>query len=317
MSYPRTHYLFVLVLTLLITACEDDDNNLTTPPTTPAAGVEFINFPNGAIFPEGIDRSLTGSFYAGSSVDGRLYVAPAGAMAFTTYRPFGDTLTTALGVHVFGRRLLVAGGESRRVLVVDLPNNISRSLTAPRVEADSSLLNDMSIGGDGEAYITDSYAPFIYRIPARGDTMEVAIDLRGSAIEYAAGFNLNGIVTTLDDRYLITVQTNTGALYRIDRNNGDVNAIELTGGPLLGGDGMALDGNTLFVALNQSNEVAVIDLASDYASGTVSRRIQQDFRFPTALVALRTELYVLNAQLNARQGQVAVALPFSAVRVGL
>ena len=317
MTELRALYLLTTFLTLFAMACEDDDGDLTTPPTTPAAGVDFINFPNGAIFPEGIDRSLEGNFYAGSSEDGRLYVAPAGSMSFSVYQPTGDTLPTALGVHIFGQRMLVAGGESRRVLVVNLPNNISQSLSAPTVDADSSLLNDMSIGGDGEAYITDSYAPFIYRIPARGDTMEIAFDLRGSAIEYVEGFNLNGIVTSLDDRYLITVKTNTGVLYRIDRGNGEVSPITLTGGPLLGGDGMALDGNTLYVALNQSNEVAVIELAADYASGNVSRRIQQNFRFPTALVALRSEMYVLNAQLNARQGEVAIALPFSAVRVGL
>lgn len=314
-------FLFLFPLLLIsISACEDDEDPLvpTTPTTPTGSAVERINFPPGSVFPEGIARTNEGSFYAGSLTTGTLYVASAEAQSFSAYLPQGEGLSTALGVEIAGSRMLVAGGATRQLQVVDLTTNSSRILDAPPVAADSSLLNDASIAGTGEAYVTDSYAPFIYRVPVRGDTMEVAYDLRQSIIDYQAGFNLNGIVTTLDDRYLITVQTNTGNLYRIDLQSGEISRINIVGeGTLLAGDGLALDALTLYVAINQSNEVAVVDLTDDYATGTISRRIEQNFRFPTAIAAQRNSLYVLNAQLNALMGQATVQLPFSAVRVDL
>ena len=309
--------LLLSILLISISACEDDDDSITPNPPT-GMTVDRISFPPGSIFPEGIARTGEGTFYAGSLTTGALYVASAGAQNFSSYVPQGEQLSTALGVEIFGTRMLVAGGATRQLQVIDLATNTSSVVTAPAVEADSSLLNDASITGSGEAYVTDSYAPFIYRLPVRGSSLEVAYDLRGSGIEYQAGFNLNGIVTTLDDRYLISVQTNTGNLYRINLQDGTFDEIDITGeGTLLAGDGLTLDVNTLYVAINQSNEVAVVDLSDDYASGTITRRIQQNFQFPTALTAQRNALYVLNAQLPALSGQAALQLPFTAVRVDL
>jgi hypothetical protein len=66
----------------------------------------------------------------------------------------------------------------------------------------------------GDAHVTDSLSPYLYRVSERAPNefqLERFLELRGTP-----GFKLNGIVATRDGRFLITVQSNTGQLFRID-----------------------------------------------------------------------------------------------------
>ena len=63
--------------------------------------------------------------------------------------------------------------------------------------------------------------------------------------------NLNGIVATANGKWLIAVQSNTASLLRIDPDTGVANTIELTGGDAMNGDGLLLEGQTLYVVQNR------------------------------------------------------------------
>ena len=125
---------------------------------------------------------------------------------------------------------------------------------------------------------------------------------------YTQGYNANGIVATANGRYLLIVQSNTGALYRVDVASRDVIPVALGSGALVGGDGMALDGQTLYVVTGGA--ISVVDLTSDFASGTVVNRFSEPtFASPTSLARYDGCLLVVNSQLERQQGEPV--LPFT------
>jgi len=125
------------------------------------------------------------------------------------------------------------------------------------------------------------------------------LDLR-SLIPYVPNaFNLNGIVITPDGRYLLTVQSNTGNLYRIDTESKEVTLVDLGGATLTNGDGIEPGKRVLYVVQNQLNQVAVLDLNRRATRGEVKRTISDPgFDVPTTAALVRRSLYLVNARFG-------------------
>ena len=70
----------------------------------------------------------------------------------------------------------------------------------------------------------------------------------------------------------------------MDPTGGEATEIDLGGAAVPFGDGLVLEGRTLYVVQNQINQIGVVTLAPDLLSGTVGEPIV-DSRFvvPTAL----------------------------------
>lgn len=118
--------------------------------------------------------------------------------------------------------------------------------------------------------------------------------------QMAPGFNLNGIDTTPNGKTLIAVQSNTGKLFRIDPETGETTEIVLADGEAVPmGDGILLDGHTLYVVQNRLNVVATIALSPDMETGTViSRTGNADFSVPTTIAERGDVLYAANARFG-------------------
>ncbi len=111
-------------------------------------------------------------------------------------------------------------------------------------------------------------------------------------------FNSNGIEATADGRWLILVNTAAQTLYKVDPSTGVATTIDL-GGPITNGDGLLLNGRTLYIDQNFLNQIAVVDLAPDLASGTVIRTITSPyFRIPTTIAKHGAALYAVNARFD-------------------
>ncbi len=94
----------------------------------------------------------------------------------------------------------------------------------------------------------------------------------GGDYRQASGFNVNGIDASANGKTLVIVQSGTGTLFTVTPA-GVARTIALAGGASVpNGDGILLDGKTLYVAQNQLNVVAKIALASNLRSGRVVRR---------------------------------------------
>jgi hypothetical protein len=65
------------------------------------------------------------------------------------------------------------------------------------------------------------------------------------------------------------------------------------------GDGILLDGKTLYVVRNRLNQIAVIHLEHDLASGQLVRSISDPaFRVPTTIAEFGKSLYAVNARFD-------------------
>jgi sugar lactone lactonase YvrE len=273
--------------------------------------------PGSRVFPEGIAYDeRTGLVFVSSTTDGTIFRGRSSDETLTTFLAGGtDGRTTAIGLEVDDEgHLFVAGGATGQVWVYD---EITGALLARLSVGGSSptFLNDIAVDRDGIGYVTDSQRPIIYRVvpnDAGGYTIEPWLTLTGTPLVYLPGFNLNGIVVSSNDKYLFTIQSNTGKIFRIEIATKEVLQVDVGGALFPNGDGLWLQGNSLYVLQNQQETISEIRLQGNHARGTlVSQTTDPSFMFPTSLVGARGRLLVVNSQFDKRAPGMTPVLPFT------
>ena len=271
--------------------------------------------PGSSVFPEGVayyDRSQW--VFVSSTTDGTIFRGHASDETLTSFlAPGGDGRTTAIGLDVDDSgHLFVAGGGTGFVFVYD---GATGALLAKLSGGSSpTFINDIAVDADGIGYITDSMSPVIYRVVpngAGGYTIERWLELAGTPIVYTAGFNLNGIVVSSNGKYLYTVKSNTGTLFRIEIATKAIVQLDVGGAVFPAGDGLWLHGNSLYVLQNQQETINEIHVQPNQATGTVvGQTTDPSFMFPTSLVIARGRFLVVNSQFDRRAAGNPV-LPFT------
>jgi hypothetical protein len=153
------------------------------------------------------------------------------------------------------------------------------------------------------AYFTDSFAPFLYRVPIGDDGVpagQASVQSRALSgdIQYETGFNANGIDVDRGAARFVLVQSNTGELFRV-RPSGVTREIDLGRAKVSMGDGVVLHGDVAFVVQNFLNKVAKVRLSGDLERGVVvSRTSDADFDVPTSADLYGGHLYVVNARFT-------------------
>lgn len=110
------------------------------------------------------------------------------------------------------------------------------------------------------------------------------------------GWNANGITPTPDGKALLVIQTNTGTLFRVDAATGHATPVDLGGADTTWGDGMRLEGRTLYVVRNTSNKLAVLRLDRSGTAGRLTAEVSDPrFDTPTTLARHGDTLYLTNA----------------------
>ena len=279
-------------------------------------GVTEYELPGDGVFPEGVAyHEASGTFFVSGAGSGGIYRVDVASGEVSEFLAPGTRQTfTTIGLATTADQLWVAGGNSGEIVFFDIESGEQAgSYTTP--EADARFLNDVVVTELG-AFITDSNRPVLWHVGAdavagtpEGEAEEW-LSFVATPFEYVEGFNANGIVASEDGAILIVVAANSGTFYRIDVASKEVSAIDLDGEPVLGGDGMVLDGQTLYVVQNGADQVTVITLTDDFASGTVERVIADERLTGSATAALvGDDLLVTNSQFSAMQGEPS--LPFT------
>jgi hypothetical protein len=130
---------------------------------------------------------------------------------------------------------------------------------------------------------------------------------------FSPGFNLNGIDATPRGDTLVVVQSNLGRLYTVGADTGEASVIDLAGGDVMLGDGILLDGRTLYVVQNRLNRVAVVKLRRDLTAGTITGHLtDSDLDVPTTIAEFGKALYAVNARFGTPEPATA---SYSVVRV--
>jgi sugar lactone lactonase YvrE len=259
---------------------------------------ETIPLPDG-FQPEGIAIAPGGTFYVGSIPTGAIYSGSVKTGEGAILVP-GGAGRAAIGIDYDHGRLFVAGGPTGKAFVYDAETGAelaSYQLTSP-----PTFINDVVVTREG-AFFTDSQKPFLYKIPIApngelGTTVE-EIPLTGDYVHVPGAFNANGIDATPNGKTLVIVQSSTGMLFTVDPETGVTREIDLGGETVRNGDGILLDGKTLYVVQNRLNLIAVVELSPDLSSGTVVARVtDDDFAVPTTIDEFGNRLYAVNARFG-------------------
>ena len=262
---------------------------------------EKIPLPNG-FAPEGIEIALGNTFYVGSVQTGAIYAGNLRTGAGRTLVQGATIPGTrgATGIEYDRGRLWVAGAGYGTARVYSARTSAllrEYQLATPP----GTFINDVVVTKKA-AFFTDSQRPVLYRIALSKNGAPGAlktIPLTGEYLHVAGQFNLNGIVATASGKLLIAVQSFAKKLFLINPSTGATKTIDIGSYDLANGDGLLLQGRTLYVVQNRSNKVAVFRLSPDLTKADFVRAITDaDFDVPTTIDRAGERLYVVNARFG-------------------
>lgn len=318
-----------LAALLALAACSKVDIPIA-PPATP----ETVAFTVPNLYPEGLQYDVQSSRFLVSS----LTAGTLGAVTDDgTYTVFADNpaLVSSVGLYLDAprNRVLAAvsdpGYNTQRTTAATL-RKLARLAIFNRADGQlvttvdlggllpglNHFANDMAVDGQGNIYVTDSFAPVIYKVDAQGTaTMFLNNPQLGAPL---GAFGLNGIVYH-PGGYLLVAKSDEGALFKVPIGNPTgFTRVATTGINLSAADGLRLQAdNALQVVTNAQAKVYRLASADNWATATLSGTFATAPQFPTSL-ALRpgADSYVLNANLNALQAaQNPPVSQFNIVRV--
>ncbi len=273
---------------------------------------ENIPLPNG-FRPEGIASGAGTDFYAGSLANGAIYKGDLrtgeGGVLYA-----GQTGRVTVGIKYDNRtgNIFAAGGATGMAYIYDARTGaeVASYTLAP------GFINDVIVTKDG-AYFTNSARAELYKLPLSGNRLPAQSDVQVLPLsgdwQQVTGFNANGIAATPDGKTLIVVNSTTGILFNVDPNTGVAREINLGGQLVQQGDGILLDGKTLYVVRNRMNMIAVIRMNNDNTAGEVTGTISSPlFRVPTTIAEFGNALYAVNARFGEPNPD---AIDYNVVRV--
>jgi len=263
---------------------------------------DVIPLPNG-FQPEGIAVGKGSTFYVGS--------IPTGAVQRGDLRTGeGELLVpaqqgrAAIGLKYDERTglLFVAGGPTGYAYIYN--GETGANVAEIQLTTAQSFINDVVITKEA-AYFTNSMQPILYRVPLANNgelpspPLVEEIPLGGDYQFTPNAFNANGIASTPNSKTLIIVNSVDGVLYKVDPTTGSATRMDLGGASVPNGDGILLQGKTLYVVQNRLNQIAVVKLQSDFTEGSIVDTITSSaFRVPTTIARFGNSLYAVNARFG-------------------
>ncbi|UOQ54758.1 SMP-30/gluconolactonase/LRE family protein [Hymenobacter cellulosivorans] len=287
---------FTVAFTGLLASCSDDDE----PETIPANPAK-ITVPQAALHPEGIQYDETyRHFLVSSRTKGQI----GRVKDDSTYAVLADDprliSTIGLNLDASRNRVLAAVSDAgvnstrtspatqRKLAAVAIFNSTTGGLIsytdlgskAPNYP--QHFANDIAVDAQGNAYITDSFAPVIYKLDLQGNA---TVFLENPLLSGGTGFGLNGIVFH-PDGYLLVAKTNDGTLFKVPINdpNSFTKVTTAQSLSLTGADGLLLtDAQTLLVVAGNQSTVYRLSTTAAWASATETGKFATGAVSPTTI----------------------------------
>lgn len=282
--------------------------SLTLPAAAGHSFPEVIPLPDGNQ-PEGIATGSGAEFFTGNLNTGAIYKGDlrTGAGEFINDPSEFATPRMALGMKHDPRSdiLWVSGGGTGQGYIYDA--DTGETLAELQLAATQpTFVNDVVVTREA-AYFTDSFQPVLYTIPLDQSGMPASapetVTLSGDFVFVPGAFNGNGIDATPDGETVVLVNSETGSLFTVEPGTGEATEIDLGGSAVPSGDGILLDGKTLYVVQNFLNQIAVVDLSPGLSTGEVASPITSpEFRIPTTVADHANDLYAVNARFDVPVG---------------
>ena len=272
---------------------------------------EEITITEPTLFPEGIEYDRHAHRYLVSS----LTRGTIGAVDDEgNYEAFieDDDFAATIGIDIdeAQKRLLVCVSDPNTAGIAALGSYDLRSgerqFFTDLIEVAGSdaphFANDVAVDRHGNAYVTDSFSPIIYKVDRQG---KASVFLRDGTFQPSPGaFGLNGIVYH-PDGYLIVAFSETATLYKVPLDDPEkFLAIATEEGAVTSPDGLYLSDNdkTLVVVNNDgggdNGKVVALRSSNRWKSAQTLGEFATGPMFPTTAVQRGRNFYVLYAHLN-------------------
>lgn len=296
----RTLAATLATLSLTLGCSESQPEQAGGPPTSaPAMPPANIVATRGGFIPEGVEYDMTARrFLTGSLAEGSIMeIGYDGSVTAVVTDP---DLVASVGIEADEDRdrLLVAnsnhpfadgGGPGQaklgvyrlssgeRLAMVDLAASV------PNSSADiMHFANDVTVGTDGTAYVTDSRANIVYRVTP---------DYQASVLHQFEGFAPNGIVYHALG-YLLVVGGNM--MFKVPIDRPDTAAQVKLPEEIPGQDGAVwLANGRLTVVSNSGNRVVVLASTDEWATAQLERQASYSTQATTAAV-VGDDVYVVH-----------------------
>lgn len=309
------HWVSVLSIAVLVAGCGSRDKvppaaQAEPPAAEPAAAMAaetpaLITFAEAGTIPEGVEYDTKNKrFLVGSLSKGTVFVVQNDG----TLTPFIEDpdLKSSIGIEADEERnrLLVANSDSavfqgksagqaklgiydldsgKRIAMVDL------AAIGPK-EAKAHFANDVTVGEDGSAYVTDSFARVVYKVDPSNN---VSVFLPNSFAK-AKDHMLNGIVYH-PGGYLLVAETVTGDLYKVPVADPKKLSKVKVQDSLAGADGLVAHPNGSVIVVRNDNSLSAVALSStdDWATASAAGKGTYALQATTAAVA-GDDVYVVH-----------------------
>ncbi len=292
--------------------------------TAGRAQAPTVDLPGERVFPESISSTADGALYVSSLAGGGvLRVAPGASKAESWIKPgaFGTRSTFGVLADESSNTLWVCSNDASALGVAgpsevkgaflkgfDLKTGegkVSAAFPGPR-----ALCNDIAIGPDGSAYVTNTFAPEILRLdPTSGQLRVWASDPQ--LAPPASGAGLDGIAFGGDGNLYVNTFT-PGELFRVDVKDGVAGKVTKlkTSRPLVLTDALRPLGGQRFLLIEGAGRLDRLTIDGDKAQ---VETIRDGFIDPTGVTISKDRAWVAEGQLSRlhypQQGE-APRLPF-------
>lgn len=291
----------LVVITLLTASCSKFD--------MPKKEPQSIKFTQSILYPEGVVYDPFNDYFLVSSITrGDVGKVSRGGV----YTPFitDDALVSSIGLEIdkIRKRLLVVNSNMATGLAQLAIYNLNTGLRLNLVNLSTLLpgaphfANDVAVDAEGNAYVTDSFSPIIYKVDAQGNA---TIFFQDASFATAAGqIGFNGIEYH-PDGFLLVAFSSRNQVVKIPLNKSLAYSIVQLNAELNRPDGMLIskDGRQLIVVNNAGGaEGKIISFTSNnkWETGQATDTYNTGTVFPTTATADGKKVYTLYAYLHIR-----------------
>ncbi len=300
-----------------------------------ASGVAYaapseVTLPGDRLFPESIAATPDGTLFIGSFADGGVLKAEPGAAAAqpwivpgangsrSTFGVLADQKSNTLWVCSNDVSAVGVPGpgtaKGSALEAFDLKTGAGKGRTA--LPGARTLCNDIAIGPDGAAYVTDTFEPHILRLAPGGSQFEVwATDPH---FDVPTG-GLDGIAFGSDGNLYVNTFSVDG-LYRVDVKDGKAGKITKlqTSRPLTHADGLRPYGQDTFLMIEGAGSLDLVTIKGDHAD---IKTLKDGLAEPVAVAQVGSTAWVAEGQLSflldPKKKELKPSLPFHLVAVPL
>ncbi|HEY7339152.1 MAG TPA: hypothetical protein VH639_29965 [Bryobacteraceae bacterium] len=261
-----------------------------------------ITLPGTRVFPESITSTSDGTLIVGSLGHGNVMrIAPGKATAEEWIKPGAGGLNGVLGVYADekGKSLWVCSnnlenkGEATSVMAFDLKSGAPKGTY--RLPGDGSLCNDIAIGADGTAYISDTRLNSVLMLKPGAKALEVAA--KDPLLAGADGLAFG------DKSTLYVNSVTSGKLLRLklgaDGKSTSMTDLKLSR-PLDRPDGMRAIGAHRLLLAENSGKMSIVTFEGPDMQNAVIKTIKEGLESTPGVTATRGMAWVVEGKLNYR-----------------